>query len=54
MNKTKSACICFEEFINQLNLFYIYIYLYLQHDTGYEMHELGRGPNFFMETSLTQ
>jgi hypothetical protein len=28
--KLDIACICFEEFTNQLNLFNIFIYLYLQ------------------------
>jgi hypothetical protein len=32
--------ICFEEFLNQLNLLYIYICLYLQHDKNYGSHEL--------------
>jgi hypothetical protein len=32
--------ICFEEFLNKLNLFYIYICLYLQQDKSYGSHEL--------------
>jgi hypothetical protein len=28
--KQDLICICFEEFLNQLNLLYIWIYLYLQ------------------------
>jgi hypothetical protein len=32
MNKIRfHVYICFEEFLNQLNLLYIYIYLYLQY-----------------------
>jgi hypothetical protein len=54
MNKTRYACICFEEFINQLNLLYICIYLYLQWDTSYETHKLDRGPIFFAGLSLVQ
>jgi hypothetical protein len=44
-------CIYFKEFLNQLNLFYIYICLYLQHDKSYETHELTYGPIFFTEFS---
>jgi hypothetical protein len=42
------AYICFEEFINKLNLLYISICLYLQKDKSYGMHELCSGPNFFL------
>jgi hypothetical protein len=38
--KLDLTCIYFEEFLNQLNLLYICIYLYLQHDKSYESHEL--------------
>jgi hypothetical protein len=38
---------CFEEFINQLNLFYIYIYLYLQQNKSYELWTI-----FFVNVSL--
>jgi hypothetical protein len=34
--RVRLACICFEEFINQLNLLYIYICLYLHKDKSYE------------------
>jgi hypothetical protein len=44
--KLDLVCICFEEFINQLYLLYIYICLYLQQDKNYGMHELGRGTIF--------
>jgi hypothetical protein len=37
--KLDTTCIYFEEFINQLNLLYIYICLYLQQDKNYEMHD---------------
>jgi hypothetical protein len=47
MNKTRSACISFEEFINHLNLFYICIWLYLHHDNIYGTHELECGLIFF-------
>jgi hypothetical protein len=46
--KLNIACICFEKFINQLNLLYICIYLYLQQNKSYETHELGHEPNFFI------
>jgi hypothetical protein len=46
------SCICFEEFLNQHNLFYIYIYLYLQQNKSYVTHELGHGPIFFVRPSL--
>jgi hypothetical protein len=52
--KLDIACICFDEFTNQLNLLYIYICLYLQQDKSYELHELGRGPIFFVRPSLAQ
>jgi hypothetical protein len=45
--------ICFEEFINQLNLLYSCIYLYLQKEKSCGTHELNRGP-FFSKTSLAQ
>jgi hypothetical protein len=38
--KSNLTCICFKEFLNQLNLFYIYICLYLQPDKSYEPREL--------------
>jgi hypothetical protein len=38
--KLDSTYIYFEEFLNQLNLFYIYICLYLQQDKSYEPCEL--------------
>jgi hypothetical protein len=47
--KLDISYICFEEFINQLNLLYIYICLYLQQDKSYEMHELSRGPFFLLD-----
>jgi hypothetical protein len=52
--KLDHAYICFEEFLNRLNLFYIYICLYLQQDKCYEMHELDRGPKFSARPSLAQ
>jgi hypothetical protein len=52
--KLDTAFICFEEFINQLNLLYISIYLYLQKDKIYGMRELGYGSNFFIGPSLAQ
>jgi hypothetical protein len=45
--KLDIICIYFEEFINQLNLLYIYICLYLQQVMSYETHQLGREPFFF-------
>jgi hypothetical protein len=45
-------CICFEEFIDQLNLLYICIYLYLQQNKSYMMHELNCEPIFFVRPSL--
>jgi hypothetical protein len=54
MNKLDTTCICFEEFIFQLNLLYIYICLYLQGNKSYEMHKLSRGPMFFAGLSLAQ
>jgi hypothetical protein len=47
--KLDHVCICSEKFINQLNLLYICICLFLQQDKGYQTHELGRGPNFFTD-----
>jgi hypothetical protein len=52
--KLDITCMCFEEFINQLNLLYIYIYLYLQQNTSYDTHELGRESIFFVKPSLAQ
>jgi hypothetical protein len=43
VNKTRS---CFEEFVNQLNLYYICICLYLQQDMSYVTHELDRRISF--------
>jgi hypothetical protein len=50
--KLDIACICFNEFINQLNLLYIYIYLYLQQNKNYGMHELSCGP-FFCQVEIS-
>jgi hypothetical protein len=47
-------CICFEEFINQLNFLYICLYLYLQQNKSYETHELDHGPKIFITLSLVQ
>jgi hypothetical protein len=52
LTKLDIACIYFEEFRNQLNLFYICIYLCLQQNKSYETHELCRGSNFFVTPSL--
>jgi hypothetical protein len=52
--KLDTACIYFKEFVNQLNLLYICVCLYLQNDTSYEMHKLGRWSNFFVGLSLAQ
>jgi hypothetical protein len=38
--KLDLTCICFKELLNQLNLFYIFISLYLQQNKNYESHEL--------------
>jgi hypothetical protein len=46
--KLDTTCICFEEFINQHNLLYICICLYLQWDTSYETHKLGRWSIFLL------
>jgi hypothetical protein len=46
MNKTIFTCICFEECLNQLNLLYIYICLYLQHDKSYESN----GPHYGLQS----
>jgi hypothetical protein len=42
MRRTKLdlTCICFEEFLNQLNLLYICICLYLQQNKSYVPREL--------------
>jgi hypothetical protein len=50
--KLDTAYICFEEFVNQLNLLYIYICLYLQHDKSYETYELSHGLIFFARSSV--
>jgi hypothetical protein len=50
--KLDITSICFEDFINQLNLFYICIYLCLQQNKSYETRELGRGPKNFARASL--
>jgi hypothetical protein len=52
--KLYPACICFELFVNQFNLSYICIYLYLQQHNSYVTHELGRGSFFFAVSSLAQ
>jgi hypothetical protein len=52
--KLDIACKCFEEFINQLNLLYVCIYLYLQYNMSYRTHELDRGSNFFVRPSLAR
>jgi hypothetical protein len=52
--KLDTACIYSEEFINQLNLLYICICLYLQQNMSYETHKLGRGSIFFARLSLAQ
>jgi hypothetical protein len=51
--KLNTVCIYFKEFINQLNLLYIYICLYLQQGTSYETHKLGRGSNFFCRAEFS-
>jgi hypothetical protein len=38
--KLDLTCICFKELLNQLNLFYIFISLYLQQNKNYESREL--------------
>jgi hypothetical protein len=38
--KLDPTCTCFAKKINQLNLLYIYMFLYLQPDKSYESHEL--------------
>jgi hypothetical protein len=54
MNKTIYHLYIFKKIINQLNLLYIYICLYLQHVTSYETHKLDCGLIFFIEVSLAQ
>jgi hypothetical protein len=49
LTKLDHVYICFENFVNQLNLLYICICLFLQQDKSYGMHELSRGPNFLSD-----